>query len=180
MPYQNDINAQLSDLGYVTHLVHQDAACTPFRKTLILACGATPQPLTGTTAETELLGLPIPAGILGAAGWVRLQLLGTCTNNANTKTIAARLGGLAGYKFWENQYTASTKFAALAGFFNRSAVSQVAMTTDFGGGFSAGTSGLFLGAIDTRQAQTLSITGRLGSAADTITLEGFILELMPS
>ena len=42
-------------------------------------------PLTGTVALTALVTIPVPAGVMGLNGVLRVTTTWTCTNNANAK-----------------------------------------------------------------------------------------------
>ena len=122
----------------------------------------TPVVLTGTTAETTLLTITIPAALMGIKG--RLQVLSffALTNNANNKTIRAKIGAntlnvagaaslaTTGFNFWLLNLNSATAQR------NNS-------------------SALF--AIDTTVSMDLIITGQLANAADSMTLNALTLEL---
>jgi hypothetical protein len=131
-------------------------------------------PLTGTTNETTLATITIPAGALGANGQLILEALWTHTNSANSKTVRAKLGGST------LSTSVSTTSAAVVGrtrIANRnSASSQVAQA-----GFTDGTTGTApnTAAVDTSAETTLTITGQLASSGETLTLESYAVFLLP-
>jgi len=59
----------------------------------ILYSLATPIVLTGTTAVTTLLTIPIPAALMGLIGRLNVLSFFALTNNANNKTLRANFRG---------------------------------------------------------------------------------------
>lgn len=129
---------------------------------------------TGSTAETDLLNVVLPAGALGPNGQVRITtLVSAGANNANAKTIRYRFGGGAIQSF----SLASTLIAEVQRrIANRnSQSSQVSYTANIGSFVQAGAP-VATAAIDTSAAVIIRITGALADAADTITLESVLIE----
>lgn len=132
---------------------------------------------TGNTNETTLATVVIPANSMGPNGAVRLTTLWTATNNANGKSVITRFGG---------QIVASNAPASFATYreqrqiINRNATNSQA--TYFGSFSGFGTSGAALNTqtIDTTQNVNLVIATQLTNAADTITLEAYTVEIIPS
>ena len=63
---------------------------------------ATPIVLTGTTAITTLLTIPIPAALMGLIGRLNVLSFFALTNNANNKTLRANIGA----NTWNSYYVA--------------------------------------------------------------------------
>lgn len=145
----------------------------------VLEASAVAASLTGTTAETALATIPIPAGMLGTSGALRIYCDWTVTNSANDKTLRIRLGGLAGTAL------TNTAFTTVPNAFHRMLIAnrgvanaQIATTDRSRGTDQVSTYELFTAAINTAVAQDLVITGQLESAAETITLENYLVELI--
>ena len=124
---------------------------------------ATPVVLTGTTAETTLLTITIPAALMGLIGRLNVLSFFALTNNANNKTLRAKIGAntvavqgaasrdATGFNFWLLNLNSAT-----------------AQRNNY--------SALF--AIDTTVSMDLRITGQLADAADSMTLNTLSLELI--
>ena len=124
---------------------------------------ATPIVLTGTTAPTTLLTITIPAKLMGSIGRLNLLSFFALTNNANSKTLRAKIGAdsvavqgaasmaATGFNFWLLNLNSATAQR------NNSST---------------------LFAIDTTASMDLIITGQLANAADSMTLNTLSLELI--
>lgn len=150
---------------------------------LLLGASAVAVSHTGSVSETVLATISIPAGIIGASGILQVRSFWTVTANTNTKTARARLGGLAG------------TVVGVSPAWNAAAVTNPAMTntimnrdsvvSQFCNNLCSRSSDLLeqvqaniTTAVDTAVAQDLVLTGQLGTDTDTITLEGYIVELL--
>ena len=145
----------------------------------VLESSAVASSHTGNTTETVLATIPIPAGILGTNGMLRVYCDWTVTNSVNDKTLRIRLGGLAGTAL------TGTAFTTVANAFHRMLIanrgvanSQIATTdrsraTDIVSSYE-----LFTSAINTAVDQDLVITGQLETGTETITLENYLVELI--
>ena len=133
-----------------------------FHTTILYNLG-TPVVLTGTTAETTLLTITIPAALMGKIGRLNLLSFFALTNNANNKTLRAKIGAntvnvagaaslaATGFNFWLLNLNSATAQR------NNNAA---------------------LFAIDTTVSMDLIITGQLANAADSMTLNALTLELI--
>jgi len=126
--------------------------------------------LTGTTSETVLARLPLPAGLIGANGEIEVEYDATETNNANNKTISVRLGGLTGTVLQTHVANTLAGRAGQGVIRNRNAANSqqwnLKALTAAAAALSRGTAAVNLGA-----DQDLVITGTLANAGDTLTLE---------
>lgn len=139
--------------------------------------GAAGSALTGTTAETVLATLTVPGYVLGANGSLDVDALWTMTNNANAKTLRARLGGLAGWAFWSQSITTFNTARGAGRMQNRnSPLSQVSFA---GVSFGGQASPVLTATVDTTASQTVVITGQLANAADSLTLESYTVRITP-
>ena len=124
---------------------------------------ATPVALTGTTAETTMLTVSIPAGFINKRG--RLNVLGlmNLTNNANLKTLKVKFGGQT------LATVTSTSQAALG--FSTWLLNLNSETSQKNGNAVSFT-------IDTTIANDFVITGQLANAGDTVTLTAVSMEII--
>jgi len=151
---------------------------TPLPDCIVLAASAVAVPLTGTTTETALATITIPAGALGANGWVEIEHAWSYTNSANNKTERVRLGGLAGTAFHSTVATTSASLRAHTRIANRGVANSqfgFVAAASFGGSSAASVTG----AIDTSAAQDIVISGQLANTGETITLESYTVKLYP-
>lgn len=145
---------------------------------IVVAQSGAAQTLTGSTSETTLATITIPAGVLGPNGQVEVEALWSCTNSANNKTCRVKFGGTA---FTSAVLTTSAGVQTHTRIANRNATnSQVSLgataVTGFGGTSATATTG----AVDTTADVTLLLTGQLASAAETLTLESYVVTVRPS
>jgi hypothetical protein len=134
-----------------------------------------PVALTGTTSETTLLTVNIPASLIGASGKVKMYPLYSMTNNANSKLLRVKLGGsMAFYAAVSN----SAHSSALVIIRNIGSESVQKSSTSVVSGLGNIGTALNTLAIDTSAATTITVTGQLANSADTMTLEGFFMEIV--
>lgn len=144
---------------------------------LVLAQSAVPASVTGTTSETVLATIPVPAGAMGPNGALRVSTKYSQIGG-NTRTFRVRLGDTELFGGPQNS-TSPTMTLGPIQINNRGvSASQVgSMTGTNATGLGTGNS-FNVSAIDMLQAQNLIITGQLANAADTITLEAYTVELL--
>lgn len=133
--------------------------------------------VTGTTTETTLATIAVPANAMGPNGVLRVTTYWSHTNNANTKTLRTKFGGAT---LVSPAPTASSTSRHLIEVANRNATnSQIVPPNALATSSAFGASGTAFStfAIDTTAAQNITLTGQLANAADTITLEGYLVEL---
>lgn len=139
------------------------------------AQSATPVSVTGTLTETTLATITIPGGMMGPNGSLRIRALFGGTNSANSKTMRVRLAGSAmatSAGFTTSDYALHQVLVA-----NRNA--QNSQLASYGTA-QAGTGSVTVTAVDTSVDQLLTITGQLASAGETLTLQSFLVEALPS
>ena len=131
--------------------------------------------LTGTTSETTLLTVNIPAGLIGISGKVKMYPLYSMTNNANSKTLRVKLGGSTAFS---TAVASSSQSSALVIIRNIGSESVQKSSTIVVSGFGNNSAALATLAIDTSVATTITVTGQLANSADTMTLEDFFMEIV--
>lgn len=137
-----------------------------------------PGAFTGDTSEQGPL-ISLPANSLGANGQIRVSFEYSFTNNANTKTHRVRLGGLAGTGFFAANQTTGIGVRGVC-IFGNCGLTNV----QYGSGWGIGDGGgIFVaksaGSVDTTASSSVVATLAKGTATDNITLESFMVELIP-
>ena len=141
----------------------------------VLAQSAIAASVTGTTSETTLATYTLPANVLGNNGALRVVWLVTTTNSANNKTLRMKFGNNS---LHTSVLTTSTGARYQTDVRNRGTTdSQLSFGTGIYGA-SAGTLPT-TSAISTTAPVVITITGQLANTGETITLEGYTIELLP-
>ena len=128
--------------------------------------------VTGTTNETTLATLVIPANILGSNGALRITALFSGTGT-NTKTHRIKFGGTTFASL--STSSSSTVFGEIV-IVNRNATNSQISHPTIGDGSSG--SAVVTGSVDTTQSQNVVITGQLNNVADSITLGYVFVEVV--
>lgn len=146
----------------------------------ILALSGTPIAHTGTVDETILASVSIPGGALGLHGMLRVTHFWSYPNSANAKTPRLRLGGIGGVIFAAPVLTTTVQAHMQHSIANAGAanVQEFFLPTVTSGFTTSATALSAAGAIDTAVDHTLVITAQLASAAETITLRRYLVELI--
>lgn len=146
----------------------------------VLAQSAVAVSHTGDLVETVLATVTIPAGAMRANGAVRVSSLWTYTNSANNKRMRVKLGGVGGTAFFDSTQTTTATYTDPGRTIqNRnSEASQVGRPAASTQGST--TSAVVTSAIDTSVAQTIVFTALLANTGETITLESYLVEIMPA
>lgn len=139
-----------------------------------------PSSVTGTTNETVLATVTIPAGAMGPNGVIRVTTISTNTALTGTnKTLRYRLGGISGTLFCSSGNTTNTASSLQRMIWNRnSESSQVGFISTSTGSYVTGTGALGTATVNTAVEQNFVITGLLADATETITLESYLVEIL--
>lgn len=141
-----------------------------------LAQSAVPASVTGTTIETVLATIVIPAGSVGSNGSIRILSLWSYTNSANNKVLKGVVGGTA---FMSVTSTSTGSLQQETMLRNRGEQnSQVAFSPFFAGGIGVTANAVLSSAVNFSVAQTMTLTGTLSNTSETITLEGYTVEIL--
>lgn len=132
--------------------------------------------ITGTTSETTLATIAIPAGAMGPNGKLEIVSLWSYTNSGNTKALRVKIGGTT----MQAVNATTTDVARLTtDIWNaNSASSQVGMISgsSVAVGVVAGT--IATAAVDTASAFNVTLTGQLTNTGETITLRGYSVRVL--
>lgn len=143
----------------------------------MLAASAADVSAAADTAENVLATITIPGGTVKAGSSIRVWPLWTHTNSANNKTLRVRLGGIGGTEYLTitATTTATTDRPILIRVITTGTQKGMAAApVGFGSGAAIVTSSVNM-AVDT----TIVITGQKASAGETLTLNGYTVEVLP-
>lgn len=142
----------------------------------ILAQSGAPSSVTGTATETTLASITIPGGMLGANGMLKITPVFSATNNVNTKTMRVRFAGNSLVAQGAASFASAQLMAQIR---NRNSLSSQG-TFNALNGFGTSASSFSASAVDTSVDQVVTITGTLAVTTDTLTLEGYTVEVLPA
>lgn len=131
---------------------------------------------TGTTSETTLATVSIPAGAMGPNGFARVTSFWTYTNNANNKIPRVKFGGttvtgptLTTTNSYEDIVHVKNANNQAVQIFPSEIQNQVFIPLN---------AGASAGAVNTANAFDITFTAQLADAADTITLQYYLVEII--
>lgn len=142
---------------------------------LCLMASGTPVLLTGSTSELTMGSVLIPAGLLAPHSYFKITSFWSHTNNANAKTLRCRMNGTV-LSATSAANVANT--TAMWHGFNRGALNSQVVNPGGNAPYIQGSAAMVLANIDFSIAQTLTITGQLGVGTDSLTLEGWAVEVL--
>lgn len=143
---------------------------------LVLAQSAVAVPLTGVTTETTLASITVPANTVGINGSLRITTLWSYTNGSNAKNLRVYLGGVL---FLGQAPTTTNASQWQTIIRNRgSLTSQIGFGPQGGSPYGATSTTNATASLNMAIQQTIAITGQLASASDTLTLEGYTVEVL--
>ena len=129
------------------------------------------------TSEDTLAAITIPP--ISAKGGIRITTHWTATNGANNKTPRIRFSGASGTVYFTATITTQTTWQIVTEIFNQNATNSQRGGTR--GETGSGTN-LFLAdvtsAVDTTASTSVVITGQKATGTDTLTLDGYLVEVI--
>lgn len=135
-------------------------------------------PHTGTTSETGLASVAVPANAMGPNGSLRIVTTWSVTNSANTKTLLVRFNSTTANGYMSVALTASASYKNIAEISNRGAANSQVGAVVSGSGYGTSTGTVQTTAVDTTAATTVYIRATLALGTETITLEGYSVEVI--
>jgi hypothetical protein len=146
----------------------------------LLAASAVAVSVTGTTNETALATVTIPAGAMGLNGGLWIYSTWSYPNSANNKTPRIRFGGAAGTQYHALAQSTTVSYQGFVRIRNRnSASSQIGGSSIFTSIGQTSTVAPPTSALDTSVAQDIVFSGQLGLSTETLTLESYEVWLVP-
>lgn len=138
----------------------------------VLAAQNTEVVSPNSTGENTVYSFIVPGGTIGTNGSLRISTQFTCTNNANTKTLRIKFGGVTLLSTSAVNAAGAVQFLKIA---NRDSVSA-----QISGVVASGPSGtITTTSIDTSIAQNIEVTVQKANAGDTLILQSVIIEHLP-
>jgi hypothetical protein len=146
----------------------------------LLAASAVAIPLTGTTNETTLATVAVPAGAMGLNGAVEIRTTWSNTNSANNKTPRVRFGGASGTVYFAVILTTTVAYLDIPRRIrNRNSASSQVGVTSSGGTFGTSGGAPTTSTVDTSATVDVVITGQLANSGENLTLESYEVWLLP-
>jgi hypothetical protein len=142
--------------------------------TQLLAASGAAVSVTGTTSLTTLATVTVPADAMGPNGALRITTTWSWTNNANNKTLTIVFGGT------NHVGTVATTIGEMrtcTDIINRNATNSQVNGGGNPNSFGFG-AGKVTSAADTTIAQNIDFKAQLANAADTVTLESYLVEIL--
>lgn len=134
--------------------------------------------VTGTTDETTLATITIPAGVMGPKGFLRIHTQTGQTNNSNNKTFRIKCGG-QNIVSSTAAYTGSSATGRLTIWQNRNSnTSQVVQGSAAENGIGETTQPVTVTTVNTAASFDVVITGQLANSGDELALESYIVEVV--
>lgn len=132
--------------------------------------------LTGTTGETTLKSFNLAANTVGATGGIYILIAGGSSGAGGTKTVRFKFGGTTPINL--SVPAGSQNWFFECWLFNTAPNAQRATTMAYTAASGSGAptfncNGLWTAAVDTTANVTISVTGQLVSAGDTVTAQMF-------
>lgn len=151
----------------------------PKGNVIVLAKSAVPVSAGANTNENVLATITIPANAMGPNGSVRIWTSWTYTNGADDKTPRIRFGGASGTVYFSTTATTTATVSTVTTISNRGAANSQVGNLNAASPFQASTGALITSSVDTAADTTVVITGQKENSANTLTLESYLVELIP-
>ncbi len=169
----------IGTLGQVPAVNVGATALTYISGLQVLAKSAVAVSAPADVTEDTLATITVPANAMGANGALRITTLWSFTSSGNTKTLRVRFSGGAGTLYFTPILTVNTNVECVVNIANRNTTnSQVGGSLATSDNAALGTTKA-TSAVDTTAGTTIVITGQKASAGETLTLESYLVELMP-
>lgn len=143
----------------------------------LLAQSYVPVSAPADTTEDTLATITLPANALGLNGGVRITTAWSMTNNTNAKTGKVKFGAASVTVL--NGAVSIASGQSVSEFYNRGATnSQLTKTWTLISSSQVHSPVLGTGSVDTTASVSITITGQKATGTDTLTLEGYTVELL--
>lgn len=176
------VTARSAVAGAATGILKSDGSAlsaavagTDYQLPVTIAQLAVAVPHTGTTAETTLATITIPANAMGANGRIEIDVCWSYPTSANNKTFRQKFGGTT---ITQSVVSTGASLRTSAFVANRNATNSQVASPNFAASFGASPSaGVTTMAVDTTAAVNILLTAQLANAGETITLEAYSVKL---
>lgn len=133
--------------------------------------------ITGTTDETSVYQLTIPANSMGATGSLRISLLWSMTNDASNKSLRVKFGNATPLTLVTTT-SSIVSMAAQVTIQNMGATNSQEAHASIASSLTSTQTALVTAAMDTTVDQLLEITLQLADGTDTASLRRVLVELI--
>jgi hypothetical protein len=151
-----------------------------FTQSYALRQSGTSASVSSGTSETVLATIKVPARSIGVNGTLRVSADWGGTNNANNKWLRVRLGGIGGAELQQGNLANAAQASSICKIQNRNSASSQIGTATTSKSNNTIVFWLASGAIDTANDQDIVITAQPTVGGDSITLEAYVVEILPS
>ena len=128
--------------------------------------------LTGTTAETTMLTIPVKGGLIGVNGVLAIQPLWSTNNSANAKTLRIKLGATTCYSYGTANLLHQDAYITVR---NIGSESSQKTTSGMAGGTGGTVNNYNSTSTDTSVDFNIVVTGQLANSADTMAIQAFLI-----
>jgi len=145
----------------------------------VLAQSNTAASHTGSTVETVLATVTLPANTLSANGSLRVTPLFSKSGTAGTAQVKVRFGGTSGTLYLNHSVSATTTLDQSGPIYiraNNATNAQKGFPATNIAQQGAVTNAMVTSAEDTTANVDIVFSAQLGNAADTVSLEGYTIE----
>ena len=164
--------------GTIRHLINKPSTTTfiPTVSGVVFIAKGAGTSHTGSTAETTLATVTLPARVMGTDGLLRVTSFWTFTGAGGTRTPRVKFGGtnVAGNS------NASTILSQniITNVSNKTASTQTATGLGLSTGVGAIAATSLALSIDTTADVTILLTGQLANSGDSVTLDRYMIEVV--
>lgn len=171
----------VGESGGVVRCLHYTTSQFNTRAPRVLGDGAGLN-VPADTSEDTLATVTIPASVMGARGTVRITSEWSVNNDASSKTARIRFSGGAGTATFSADLLNETRAIVVTEIKNTTAtnVQRFNSVSQLITGATITTASQGSAAVDTTAATTLVFTGQKADSTDTMTLNHYRVELIPS
>lgn len=145
--------------------------------TRVIARSHTAASHSGNTTNTVLATVPVKGRSMGPHGGLRIVSLWSHTGSANAKTFRTYLNLSVMGSYTTSAGAKSTRL--VTEIWNRGSVASQVGNAALHGGWGDDTAPLQTASVNTDADTTIELRGQLADAGETITLEGYWIELIP-
>lgn len=145
--------------------------------TRVIARSHTGASHSGNTTETVLATIPVKGRSMGLHGGLRIVSLWSHTGSANAKTLRTYLNLSVLGSYTTSASARSTRL--VTEIWNRGSVASQVGNPALNEGWGGDTDTLLTASVNTDADTTIELRGELANAGETITLEGYWIELIP-
>lgn len=176
---QSGVKIRITDIGPAgSEWVSDGSSWLPVNGYVLLARSGTGVSVTGTTNETALATITIPASAMGTNGQLRVTALYSNNHSGNNKTHRIRFGGAAGTVYTSQANTTNLSYQIQVMVRNRNVANSQVGFAAVGATFGVASGANATSSVNTAAETTVVISSQLAHGPDSATLESYTVELL--